>query len=38
MDSADPVALTEVEAVTEDEMALQEPGRDLRPDHDRPGA
>jgi N utilization substance protein A len=32
MDSADPVALTEVEAVTEDEIALQEPGRDLRPD------
>jgi N utilization substance protein A len=32
MDSADPVALTEVEAVTEGEMALQEPGRDLRPD------
>jgi len=32
MDSADPVALTEVEAVNEDEIALQEPGRDLRPD------
>ena len=32
MDSADPVALTEVEAVAEDEIALQEPGRDLRPD------
>jgi N utilization substance protein A len=31
-DSADPVALTEVEAASEDELALQEPGRDLRPD------
>jgi N utilization substance protein A len=31
-DSADPVALTEVEAVSEDDLALQEPGRDLRPD------
>jgi hypothetical protein len=31
-DSADPVALTEVEAVSEDEIALQEAGRDLRPD------
>jgi N utilization substance protein A len=31
-DSADPVALTEVEAASEDEVALQEPGRDLRPD------
>ena len=31
-DSADPVALTEVEAASEDEIALQEPGRDLRPD------
>jgi transcription termination/antitermination protein NusA len=31
-DSADPVALTEAEAVSEDEIALQEPGRDLRPD------
>jgi N utilization substance protein A len=31
-DSADPVALTEAEATTEDEIALQEAGRDLRPD------
>jgi N utilization substance protein A len=31
-DSADPVALTEVEAESEDELALQEAGRDLRPD------
>ena len=31
-DSADPVALTEVEPASEDELALQEPGRDLRPD------
>ena len=31
-DSADPVALTEVEAASEEELALQEPGRDLRPD------
>jgi N utilization substance protein A len=31
-DSADPVALTEVEAASEEEVALQEPGRDLRPD------
>src|SRR5258705_1316924 len=31
-DSADPVALTEVEAASEEEIALQEPGRDLRPD------
>jgi N utilization substance protein A len=31
-DSADPVALTEVEAASEDEIALQEVGRDLRPD------
>ena len=30
--SADPVALTEVEAFSEDEILLQEPGRDLRPD------
>ena len=30
--SADPVALTEVEALTDDEVVLQEPGRDLRPD------
>ncbi len=30
--SADPVALTEVEPVSADEIALQEPGRDLRPD------
>ncbi len=31
-DSADPVALTEVEPTTEDELVLQEVGRDLRPD------
>jgi len=31
-DSADPVALTEVEAFSEDELVLQEAGRDLRPD------
>jgi N utilization substance protein A len=31
-DSADPVALTEVEALSEDELALQDAGRDLRPD------
>ncbi|MEP6568510.1 MAG: transcription termination factor NusA [Acidobacteriota bacterium] len=31
-DSADPVALTEVEARSEDELWLQEAGRDLRPD------
>jgi len=31
-DSADPVALTEVEQASEEEIALQEPGRDLRPD------
>jgi len=30
--SADPVALTEAEPITEDEIILQEPGRDLRPD------
>jgi N utilization substance protein A len=32
IDSADPVALTEVEPFSEDELALQEAGRDLRPD------
>jgi transcription termination/antitermination protein NusA len=31
-ESADPVALTEVEESTEDEIILQEAGRDLRPD------
>jgi N utilization substance protein A len=31
-ESADPVALTEAEPITEDELMLQEPGRDLRPD------
>ena len=31
-DSADPVALTEVEPFSEDEIILQEAGRDLRPD------
>jgi hypothetical protein len=30
--SADPVALTEAEPFTEDELLLQETGRDLRPD------
>jgi N utilization substance protein A len=30
--SADPVALTEIEEFTDDEIVLQEPGRDLRPD------
>jgi hypothetical protein len=30
--SADPVALTEVEPYSPDEIVLQEPGRDLRPD------
>jgi transcription termination/antitermination protein NusA len=30
--SADPVALTEAEETTADEIVLQEPGRDLRPD------
>jgi hypothetical protein len=30
--SADPVALTEVEATSEDSLLLQEAGRDLRPD------
>ena len=32
IDSADPVALTEVEPFSEDELVLQEAGRDLRPD------
>ena len=31
-DSADPVAVTEIEEMPEDEIALMEPGRDLRPD------
>ena len=31
-ESADPVSLTEVEPIAADEIALQEPGRDLRPD------
>ncbi|HEY0431091.1 MAG TPA: transcription termination factor NusA [Pyrinomonadaceae bacterium] len=31
-ESADPVALTEAEPTTEDELMLQEAGRDLRPD------
>ena len=31
-DSADPVALTEAEPISEDEIVLQEAGRDLRPD------
>jgi N utilization substance protein A len=31
-ESADPVALTEAEPISEDELMLQETGRDLRPD------
>ena len=31
-DSADPVAVSEAEPITSDEILLQEPGRDLRPD------
>ena len=31
-DSADPVALTEADPMTVDELVLQEAGRDLRPD------
>ena len=31
-DSADPVPVTEAEAIAEDEIALHEAGRDLRPD------
>ncbi|HXI25401.1 MAG TPA: transcription termination factor NusA [Pyrinomonadaceae bacterium] len=31
-DSADPVALTEADPMSVDELLLQEPGRDLRPD------
>ena len=31
-ESADPVALSEAEPITEDELVLQEAGRDLRPD------
>ncbi|HET6855049.1 MAG TPA: transcription termination factor NusA [Pyrinomonadaceae bacterium] len=31
-ESADPVSLTEAEPIPADEIALQEPGRDLRPD------
>jgi transcription termination/antitermination protein NusA len=31
-ESVDPVALTEAESLTADEIELQEPGRDLRPD------
>jgi hypothetical protein len=30
--SADPVALTEIEPISEADLILQEPGRDLRPD------
>jgi N utilization substance protein A len=30
--SADPVALTEIEPISETELVLQQPGRDLRPD------
>jgi len=30
--SADPVALTEAEAISEDDLVMQEAGRDLRPD------
>ena len=35
--SADPVALTEAEPLSEQELILQEPGRDLRPDTITPG-
>jgi len=35
--SADPVAVTESEPLSEDELVLQEPGRDLRPDTITPG-
>jgi hypothetical protein len=31
-DSADPVALSEADPLRVDELVLQEPGRDLRPD------
>src|SRR5262245_44173025 len=31
-ESADPISLTEAEPILADEIALQEPGRDLRPD------
>ena len=31
-ESADPVAVTEADPITPDEIVLQEPGRDLRPD------
>ena len=31
-DSADPVALTEADPISEDELNLEEVGRDLRPD------
>ena len=31
-DSADPVAVSEAEPIAPDEIVLQEPGRDLRPD------
>lgn len=31
-ESADPVPVTEAEAISEDEVSLEEPGRDLRPD------
>jgi len=31
-ESADPVALTEAEAISEDDLVMQEAGRDLRPD------
>jgi transcription termination/antitermination protein NusA len=31
-ESADPVPVTEAEPITSDQIALQEPGRDLRPD------
>jgi transcription termination/antitermination protein NusA len=35
--SAEPVALTEAEPISEEEIVLEEPGRDLRPDTITPG-
>ncbi len=36
-DSADPVALTEADPISEEELSLQDAGRDLRPDTITPG-
>jgi hypothetical protein len=36
-DSADPVAITEADPISEGELLLQETGRDLRPDTITPG-